>query len=436
MANGLSRRDVLKGTAATAFGLTLSVASGQEQKRSPSRWIRFGIIGVGGKGWSGMSAAADQGVIVAMCDIDAQARAKGLNEHPRASTFGDYRDMLEAMHKELDAVVISTPDHSHAPATALAMQYGLHCYTEKPMTRTVWEARRLSQIAKEKKLVTQMGNQSTSNINLRKVAALIKKGTFGQVKHVHCWTDRSGGWWPQGVERPAPGTQPKHVDFDLWLGPSPARPYAPGYHPFAWRGWWDFGSGSLGDIGCHNMNLPFMALDLRDPIAIRAETSGHNRDSFPSWSIVHYEFGARDGRPAVPMTWYDGGKKPDQSLAPGKEFKGNGMIIVCENATIFCDNEYGTNCVLVDGTPMPNIEVIAPASHMADFAECVRNGGQPGSNFPGYSGPLTEMVVLGNLAVWANGPRLEWDARAMRVKGTSDYDALIKPEYRDGWKFL
>lgn len=388
-----------------------------------------------------MSAASEQGVIVAMCDIDTQARAKGMLEHPRASTFADYRDMLEAMHKELDAVVISTPDHSHAPATALAMQYGLHCYTEKPMTRTVWEARRLAQIARDKKLVTQMGNQSTSNLNLRKVAALIKKGAFGAVKEVHCWTDRSGGWWPQGVPRPNPGTAPKHVDFDLWLGPSPARPYAPGYHPFAWRGWWDFGSGSLGDIGCHNMNLPFMALDLRDPIAIKAETSGHNHDSFPSWSIVHYEFAPHGNRGAVPFTWYDGGKKPDQSLAPGKTYQGNGMIIVCANATIFCDNEYGTNCVLVDGSPMPAIDVIAPASHMADFAEAVRNGTQSGSNFPNYSGPLTEMVVLGNLAVWAAdepgmGPRLEWDARGMKVKGTSEYDSLIKPAYRDGWKFL
>ncbi len=441
MSNQISRRDILKGSAAAALGLTVVTSQAQQGKKTNSDYIRFGIIGVGGKGWSGMDAASKEGVIVGMCDIDATNRAKGLTEHPRASTFGDYRIMLETMHKQLDAVVISTPDHTHGPATALAMKYGLHCYTEKPMTRTVWEARQLAKTARDKKIKTQMGNQSTSNASLRKMAALIKKGTFGKVKAVHCWTDRASGWWPQGVPRPEAGTAPKHVDFDLWLGSSPARPYAPGYHPFAWRGWWDFGCGSLGDIGCHCMNLPFMALDLRDPIAIRAETSGHNKDSFPAWSIVHYEFGERNGRPAVPLTWYDGGKKPEQSLAPGMEFRGNGLIIVCDNATIFCQNEYGMDCVLVGGAPVPEIEVVSPLSHMNSFAEAVRGNGQATSNFPDYSGPLTEMVVLGNLAVWAAdevgmGPRLEWDARNMKVKGTSEYDVLIKPAIRDGFNFF
>ncbi|MCE9559305.1 MAG: gfo/Idh/MocA family oxidoreductase, partial [Armatimonadetes bacterium] len=226
---------------------------------------------------------------------------------------------------------------------------------------------------------------------------------------------------------------PKGVDFDLWLGPRPERPYAAGYHPFAWRGWWDFGTGSLGDMGCHIFNTPFMALDLRDPIAVQAETSGHNRDSFPEWVKVHYEFPERKGRPAVDLHWYDGGKRPDASLAKGFEFGGNGVILVCEKATIYSPNEFNTEYHLVGGGTIPDIEVDESPGHMAEFARAALGGKPAVSNFPNYSGPLTETVLLGNLAIWANGPRLEWDAKKMKVKGTDEYDALIKPAYRRGY---
>ncbi len=402
-------------------------------RTAPDGRLRFGIIGCGGKGWSGMEAAAHHGDIVALVDIDAQNRSKAMLEHPRATSFDDYRAMFEAMRGKIDAVVISTPDHHHAIASSLAMRQGLHCYTEKPLCRTIWEARQLQRIARDRGVATQMGNQSTASTNMRKTAALIKAGTFGAVKEVYLWTDRAAGWWPQGVERPAPGKAPKQVDFELWLGPRPERPFADGYHPFAWRGWWDFGTGSLGDMGCHIFNMPYMALDLRDPISVQAETSGHNHDSFPAWAHVHYEFGERNGRAPLSVHWHDGGKRPDPALAPGFTYGGNGSIVVCEKATIYSPDESNTQFMIVGGAAMPDVKVDESPGHMAEFARAAM-GGQPArSNFPDYSGPLTETVLLGNLAIWANGPKLEWDARRMQVKGTHEFDELIRPKFRPGW---
>ena len=436
MGKELSRRDILRGSAAAVVGLavgTTKTEAAQAKSSIASNKLRIGIVGSGGKGWSGMQQAAEHGDIVAICDTDAKERSRAMLEHTRAVTFVDYREMFEAMRGKLDAVVISTPDHHHAIASAIAMRQGLHCYCEKPLTRSIWEARQLARIARDKKVATQMGNQSTSNTKMRKRAALLKRGEFGTVKEIHLWTDRAAAYWRQGIERPAPKPTPKNVDFETWLGPSPDRPYGDGYHPFAWRGWWDFGTGALGDMGCHLMNMSFMALDLRDPLSVQAETSGHNKDSYPDWSIVHYEFGERNGRAPVKLNWYDGGKKPDPALAPGVTYGGNGQVIVCEKGTIHCPNEYGTDFTLVGGGAMPEVEVEESPGHMAEFIRAAKGGKPARSNFPDYAGPLTETVLLGNLAIWANGPKLEWDARNMRVKGTNEFDSLIRPRYRSGW---
>ena len=436
----LTRRDLLTGTALAVAGLAIGDANASPEpisqaKKPTGKRLRVGIIGVGGKGWSGMQAAAEHAEIVALCDVDAAARVKGLGEYPRADTFDDYRDMLAQMHGDLDAVVISTPDHHHSIASAIAMKHGLHCYTEKPLTRSIWEARQLANIARKAKVATQMGNQSTASTPMRKVAALIRNGHFGSVKAIHLWTDRAGGWWKQGVERPKTGgTPPKNLNFDLWLGPRPRRPFAEGYHPFAWRGWWDFGTGSLGDMGCHIFNMPHMALGLNEPISVQAQTSGHNRDSFPSWAIVNYEFGARNGHGPFTLTWYDGGKRPDASLAPDFEIGGNGSIIVCEKGTIFSPNEFNNEYHLLGKNPtIPDIEVRESPGHMKEFIDAAMGGEPAVSNFPNYSGPLTESVLLGNLAIWANGPRLEWDAKRMKVKGTDEFDSLIKPTLPSDW---
>ena len=432
MAFNPSRREFLIGSATLAAGLALpDSAKAQGSKRGDK--VRFAVIGVGGRGGANLASAGQYGEVVALCDIEAERRAKSLIEYPDASTFADYREMLEAVRNQVDAVVVSTPDHNHAPAAAMAMSFGKHVYCEKPLTRTIYEARRLAEIAKSKKVVTQMGNQGTANTSLRKAAALIKSGAFGAVKEVHCWTDRADGWWAQGVDRPAPMPTPKGIDWDAWIGPSPFRPYAPGYHPFQWRGWWDFGSGSLGDIGCHCMNLPFMALDLREPTAVTAKTSGHNKDSFPNWSIVTYEFPKRGDRPALTLYWYDGGKKPPKELAPGMDYPGNGCILVCERATLFSPEPYGDGIRIVGGGEVPAIQVEESPGHFAEFVNAIKDGGRAKSDFTAYSGPLTETVLLGNLAIWADGPRVEWDARRMRVPGHPEYDSLIKPVYRPGW---
>jgi predicted dehydrogenase len=315
------------------------------------------------------------------------------------------------------------------------MRHGKHVYVEKPLTRTVGEARALARIATENGVHSQMGNQGTASTNLRKVARLVREGAFGAVKSVHCWTDRCGGWWPQGVDRPFPtDPAPPTVNWDSWLGPAPFRRYAKGYHPFAWRGWWDFGSGALGDIGCHCMNLPFMALDLRDPLTVQAQTSGHNRDSFPAWSVVTYEFGSRGRRGPVTLTWYDGGKRPPQDLAPGVSLNPNGSLIVCEGATLYSPAEYGMETQIVGGGFLPETTVEESPGHFVEFARAVAGGPKPVSNIPDYSGPLTETVVLGNLAVWADGDKVHWDSANCSVSGTHEYDSLVDPSYRAGWE--
>jgi predicted dehydrogenase len=427
-----TRRDFLKTAAIATASLALpNIVLGRQDKGK----VRFACVGVGGRGGADFDSAMKNGTVVAICDIDSNTLADAMKKVPGAATFTDYRVMMDTFAGEFDAVTVATPDHNHAPAAALAMRHGKHVYVEKPLTRTVGEARALAKIATENNVMSEMGNQGTASTNLRKVAKLIKQGAFGKVKEVHCWTNRAGGWWPQGVDRPFPAAEvPKNVAWDTWIGPAPFRHYAPGYHPFAWRGWWDFGSGALGDIGCHCMNLPFMALDLRDPVAITAKTSGHNRDSYPAWSVITYEFGANKVRDAVNLTWYDGGKIPSQDLAPGVKLDVNGSLVVCEHATLYSPAEYGMTTEIVGGGKLPEVEVVESPGHFEEFARACAGGPKPVGNIPDYSGPLTEMVVLGNLAVWADGPRLEWDADTMSVRGTDEYERLIHPVYREGWE--
>jgi predicted dehydrogenase len=436
MSNEVSRRDVLRGSAAAIAGLAAAkvVAEPTEQAPNPHKF-RVGLIGCGGQGRGILRGAAGEveTEVVALCDVDAEARSKTSMDYPRASTFNDYRVMIEEMKGRMDGVMIATPDHHHTPASILAMKAGMHVYTEKPLTRSIWESRELAKVARQTKRMTQMGNHSTASTPMRKIAALIKSGQFGAVKEVHLWTNRP--IWPQGQGKPEVKPTPKPIDFDLWVGPRPETPFGAGYHPFDWRGWWEFGTGALGDMGCHIFNSVHMALDLRDPIAVQAQTSGHNKISFPSWSIVTYEFAAKGKQPPFKLFWYDGGKKPPASLLPDIfKMGGNGVIIVCEKNTIFSPNEGNVDFRLVDGEDLPDIKVVESPGHIREWINAsLGKGPEPASNFPNYAGPLTETVLIGNLAVWANGPRLEWDARRMAVKGTNEYDSLIKPVSRPGW---
>jgi predicted dehydrogenase len=386
---------------------------------------------MGGNGSSDSADARKNGDVIAICDIDekrlnnaAKTKFKG------ARKYFDYRKMLDEMEGKIDAVTVSTPDHNHAPASVMAMRKKIHCFCQKPMTRTLHEARVMAEVARENNLATEMGNQGTALAGLRRAAATVQAGTLGTVSEVHVWTNRPV--WPQGGPRPKTSEVPANVNWDLWIGPSPMRPYAKGYHPFAWRGYWDFGSGALGDMACHTSNMAFAALDLRDPISVEAESSGHNGDSFPKWSVITYEFAATDKRPGLKMVWYDGGKLPDKELLGGNVAKGSGSVIIGDKGSLFSPNDYGAEYQLLGGVEQPDVEFEESPGHFTEWVRAIRGGKPAMSNFPDYAGPLTETILLGNLAVWS-GKKVIWDAKTQQAQGTDSLDQIIRPEYRQGY---
>jgi predicted dehydrogenase len=432
------RRRFLKATAVTGVGVFVSTAAAEESK-SPNERIRFGCIGVGGKGASDSADAKRAGDVVAICDVDDNTLEKAASKSfPSAARFNDFRKLLDEAGKNLDAVTISIPDHMHAPATAMALRMGKACYTQKPLTRTIFEARRLGEIAREMNVATQMGNQGTASQSLRKAAATIRAGAIGNVREVHVWTNRPT--WAQGGSRGAMTAVPPNVHWDLWLGPAPERPYAPGYHPHAWRGWWDFGSGALGDMACHTVNMPYMALDLRDPTAVQATTSGHNRDSYPKWSVIHFDFPANANRSGVAMTWYDGGKTPEDSLFDGQPISKTGVLLIGDKGKLVAPGDYAERGFkLLDGSTPPPVDIKQPLYHFTEFANAIKGGPRTTSNFPDYAGPLTETILLGNLAVWAApdpdspGKKIQWDAKNLKPLNAPEVEPIVTPAYRAGY---
>jgi predicted dehydrogenase len=434
------RRRFLKTTALTGVGVFVSgkTLADDAKSKSPNEVIRFACIGVGGKGTSDSRDAKGAGDVVAMCDVDDSTLEKASKSFPSAARYNDFRKMLDEMAGSIDAVTVSTPDHMHAPASAMAMRLGKACFTQKPLTRTIYEARKLGEIARQMNVATQMGNQGTAHRELRETAAVVRSGVLGNVSEVHVWTNRP--IWPQGGERPPEGPIPANLHWELWLGCAPYRPYAPGYHPFAWRGWWDFGSGALGDMACHTVNMPFMALDLRDPTAVVAETSGHNRDSYPKWSIITYDFPANANRPALKMVWYDGGKKPDAALFGGNEVPNTGALLIGDKATLIAPGDYAESQLKLIGADMPKVEFEASPGHFEEFARAIKGGPPARSNFEHYAGPLTETILLGNLAVWAAnepgapGKKIEWDAVNLKPTNAAEVEPVVTPVYREGYK--
>ena len=420
-----------------------------EKPKSPGEQIAFACIGVTGKGGSDSADAGSNGNVVAICDADEQRlNNAGDKRFPKAKRYTDFRKMLDEMGKSIDAVTVSTPDHVHAPAALMAMRLGKHCFCQKPLTRTVYEARMMGKVAREKKVATQMGNQGTASRQLRQAAAWLRAGVLGAVSEVHIWTNRP--IWPQGQDRPAgEDPVPANLKWDLWIGPSPMRPYKGKhvdtpvridgeivkrltsgnvYHSFVWRGWFDFGSGALGDMGCHEINMAYMGLDLRNPVSIEAKTSGHNKDSFPAWSIVTYQFAATDKRPAVKMVWYDGGKRPPAELLEGVEVRAEGQLAIGDKGKLL-----GTGQFLGKGAvERPKVEYPISPGHFEEWVRAIRGGEPAMSNFPDYAGPLAETVLLGNLAVWC-GQRVEWDAENLKAKNVEGLETLIKPVYRQGY---
>jgi len=433
MAHGNNRRTFLKGTVAAGVGYWAAGGISPRESRAAIDEISFGCIGVGGKGSSDSADAGRHGKVVAICDVDDSTLKKGKARFKEAVAFNDYRKMLDQVGDKIDAVTVSVPDHTHAIAAAKAMEMGKACFCQKPLTHSIYEARQLGNIARENKVVTQMGNQGTAGNGLRKGAALVQAGAIGTVKEVHVWTNRPV--WAQGGDAPAEAPVPEKLHWDLWLSGAADRPYGKGYHPFSWRGYWDFGTGALGDMACHTFNLPFMALNLRNPTSVEAEHSGHNNYSYPKTCQILFQFPEDNGRPAIPVSWYDGGKLPPAELFQGKKIKNSGCLIIGDNGTLLSSNDYGSSYEIlndVENYEEPEVDYVKSPGHFTEFANAIKGGDTPVSNFPDYAGPLSETILLGNLAVYAN-KKIDWDAKNLVAKNAPEVAEIIKPKYREGY---
>jgi predicted dehydrogenase len=439
-ASPINRRQFLRRTGMAAGAIAFPFVSSRNVLGANTR-LNVAAIGAGGKGAVDIGYCAAENV-VALCDVDQNNAAGTYKKFPQAKQFKDFRLMLEQAGSSIDAVTISTPDHTHFHAAAMAMKLKKHVYLQKPLTHTVWEARKLMELARATGVVTQMGNQGHSQSDSRRLVELIRAGVLGDVSEVHIWTDRP--IWPQGMQRPPSKPVPAHLDWDLWLGPAPYRPFHDGCVPFSWRAYWDFGTGALGDMGCHNMDLAFFSLRLRDPSAVEAASSGLNPETAPAWSIITYEFPQLGSRKPVKLVWYDGGKKPNPSLARKTELPGNGCIMIGSKDTLYVPAYWGAGSFL-SGAKTEDFKNVAEtlprhpsgaadndaAQHLEWIAAC-KGEGKALSNFD-YAGPMTEAVLLGNVALRA-GTRIEWDSIRMKVTNSRDANRFIRTEYRKGWK--
>ena len=445
--NSISRRKFIGNVATAAAGFTILpsyVVSGLGY-RMPSDKLNIAGIGVGGVGGTNVNNCASEN-IVALCDVDWDYASKLFNKYPDAKKYKDYRKMFDEMGDKIDAVIVATPDHTHALITAAAMRMGKHVYTQKPLTHTVYESRMLRKLANETKVATQMGNQGNSGDGIRQTCEWIWDGAIGEITEVHAWTNRP--IWPQGLERPTesfdiPGT----LDWDLFIGPATYRPYHPSYTPWNWRAWWDFGTGALGDMACHIVDPAFWALKLGHPSYIYGSSTQVNTESAPHAEIVHYEFPDRGSvgkikLPPVKLTWYDGGLLPPrpEELKDGQIMgDGSGGVLFVGTKGKLMTGCYGRNPILLPEElnndyvrPEPRIPRIANAmegGHEADWIRACKedpfNRIETSSNF-NYSGPLNEMVVMGNLAVRLQDlkRKLEWDGENMQITNITDEDEI------------
>ena len=444
----ISRRSFLKTGAVAAAGLTIvpgSVLGKSFGYTAPSDKLNIAGIGVGGMGRRNLANMNTEN-IVALCDVDWHYADKTFKDYPKAKRFKDWRVMFDEMGKSIDAIMVATPDHTHAGVTAHAITLGKHCYTQKPLTHSVYESRLLTKLAKKYKVATQMGNQGNSFDWCRQIAEWIQSGVIGDVYEVHCWTDRP--IWPQGLMKPNDTPKcPKTLDWDLWIGPAQKRPYNPVYTPWNWRGWWDFGTGAFGDMACHVLDPVFQSLKLGYPDRVQGRSTQINTESAPQSEVVEFRFPARDNLPKVALPevkvyWYDGGMLPQRPdlLPDGVDMMRDGLggcIFVGTKDTLICDCG-GFNSRLLSGRVpqvapylrrIPNATGYFDGFHEQDWIrackESPENRVEGTSNFA-YSGPFNEMVLLGVLAIRLQGlnKKLMWDAQNMRFTNISSSDVL------------
>jgi hypothetical protein len=418
--------------------------------QAPSNKLNIAAIGIGGMGASNLKALEGEN-IVALCDVDRAYAAKTVALYPQARLYRDYRVMLEK-EKGIDAVVIATPDHTHAVITMAVLQAGKHVFCQKPLTHTIFEARKITEASRRYKVVTQMGNQGHSYESMRVLKEWLDDGAIGKVTEVHAWTDRpvGGDPWSDFAQMARPTDTPpvpETLDWDLWLGPAPYRPYHPEYHPTKWRAWLDFGTGALGDMGCHILDPAFWALELGSPRTVQATSTHFQHEvasqTFPRASIVRYEFPARGKRPPVKLTWYDGRLLPPipPELEPGRALPASGALLIGDKGAIVHGSHGADGVRLVPEKRMqeykrpPKKLRRITEGHEGDWIRACKEG--PGGNPPcspfEYGGALTEMVLLGMLALRMKDQRLEWDGASLRFTNNEKANELLHTPYRAGW---
>jgi predicted dehydrogenase len=442
----ISRRGFIGTSAAALAGFTIvpSNAVSGLGHTAPADKLNIAAVGIGGMGRNNIANVAKTENIVALCDVDWSGQTiKVFEAYPAAKRFKDYRVMLDKQ-KDIDAVIVATADHTHAVISMEAMKHGKHVFTQKPLTHTVYEAKMLAKSAKEYKVATQMGNQGQASDGPRRLREMIWDGVIGPVREVHVWTDRPNNglfriYWPQGVDRPAETPPvPETLDWDVFIGPAPMRPYNPAYHPFTWRGWWDFGTGALGDIGCHSLDPIFRALKLKYPTSVQAVSTLVNKETYPSGSIVRYEFPARGEMPPVSLTWYDGGLRPMliPELEPGMKMGEGGTLYAGDKGKILNDRILPVSLRESYKAPAPYIP--SSPGHEEEWILACKGGARPGSDFE-WAGPLTETVLLGNIAIRnevkekLGGEVMLWDPDKFSFTNMPEANKFLHCEYRKGW---
>ncbi len=447
-----SRRTFLSAAAASAWSFTIiprHVLGGQGHT-PPSERLNVAGIGCGGMGGGDIATIAKLGAnFVALCDVDEGRAAGTFNAHPKARRYKDFREMIDKEAKNIDAVTVGTPDHIHAVAAMAAIKAGKHVYVQKPLTHTLHECRELTKAARTAKVMTSMGNQGHASEGSRLTNEWIQAGVIGEVREVHAWSDRAGSLWKQGIGRPTDTPPvPATLDWDLWLGPIKERPYHPAYAPVGWRGWWDFGTGAIGDMGCHIIDHPVWALELGPPTSVEASTTHDgtllpdnklNFETFPIAAIITYQFPARGKLPPVTMTWYDGGLLPPTpiEMPAGQRLPGNGVLYVGSKGKMY-HGSHGGMPQLLPGSLMEAANAVPKTmdrspGHYDEWYQACKGGKRPVANFD-YSGPMTETALLGLLSLRSPGTRLEWDSENMKVKNAPGLNQYFHTEYRNGWK--
>lgn len=467
MTQKLSRRRVLQIGSAGALGYFFTGSAHSVVKAyGAADKIRVAGVGVGGKGSGDIEQAGKYMEVVGLCDIDEGRLGKRAETWPTAKKYFDYRKLLEEMEKEIDAVVVSTPDHHHAPVAIRAMLAGKHVYVQKPLTHTPAEARLMREVAAKMNVCTQMGNQGSALSGLRRAVELVQSGILGNVRECHVWTNRPFKYWKQApdvVARPKEANVPKTVHWNEWLGAAPERPYAvrddgkPAYHPHDWRGYWDFGTGALGDMACHTANMAFRALSLAEPKSVSAKTSAINSETYPAWAKIQYSFGQRGDKVPCVLNWYEGAKDGTRVLPPEELFKGmlkpnekladSGSLLIGDKGVLFSPNDYGAQFRLYPEENYKGVQTTTPEKGplgapqdqdpfmKKEWFEAIK-AGKPelaSSNFE-YSARLTETMLLGNIAVRNSPTVLEWNANEMIFTNSRQASQLVKKEYRKGWE--